>query len=402
MAIPSKISTCGNNGCQFCMRGSLDTDIKFYANCTNTEYMVDFDVTCKTECCVYLLTCKCCNIKYVGKTWNSIITRFNGHRGHMRCGTEAYLMNNHFCGVHGHGIPNMIVKPIELCAKKDLIKREKFWMAELNTLFPYGLNMEANFKDVVDAYLLVTDNTSRKTIYSTFNKKVSKRTSRGGHKQAVNGNDILRRNEPNFISKVYIEEIIEFASSSSNFVYAIRTRLLMLKVCQLKHVFLETLSMINEKYLGVMQFHEYCIYFIKDICLFKLSASYKDKVGKPNNFVVVKFANKLVENINLQKILRQQNIKSLFPVKDSKVALPSVSYERTQSIRSKVLNYKETLMDTNFADFTCKCGNYDDSFKDTHHQHIITGNLNIVKNNQLKKLLEKGLNFMNNSHLTKL
>ena len=165
MAIVSKISTCNNTACEFCVRGSLDTNVKFYSNCTNKEYIVDFDVTCTTTCCIYLLSCRFCNIKYVGKTWNSIRQRFNGHRGHLRCGTEAFAMYNHFCGPGGHGISNMMIKPIEVCDKKDLIIREKFWIAELNTLFPYGLNMEANFKDVSDAYVLVTSNNPSRSIY---------------------------------------------------------------------------------------------------------------------------------------------------------------------------------------------------------------------------------------------
>ena len=78
----------------------------------------------------------------------------------------------------------MIVKPIELCDKKELISKEKFWIAELNTLFPYGLNMEANFNGISEAYRLVTSNTSNITIYSAFNKHTSTRTSKGGKKRS--------------------------------------------------------------------------------------------------------------------------------------------------------------------------------------------------------------------------
>ena len=39
---------------------------------------------------------------------------------------------------------------------KDLNKRENFWIAELNTVFPYGLNMDATFGGIKNAYQHVT------------------------------------------------------------------------------------------------------------------------------------------------------------------------------------------------------------------------------------------------------
>ena len=393
MATVSGIITCNNNACEFCRRGSLDTNVNFYGNCTDVEYNVDFRATCTTKCCIYLLSCKTCNIKYVGKTWNSIRERFNGHRGRIRRNTEAYAMYNHFCGPDGHGITNMMIKPIELCKKEDLINREKFWIAELNSLFPYGLNMEANFNGISDAYQLVTRNISNKSIYSVFNKRNSNRTKKGGRKRTGSNNN-ENANSETFIAKDYVNNLIEYAGASNNFVHALRSRLLKLDILSMKKVFLEAIRLISQGTLGVKQVHEYSTYIIKDICLFKLSSLFKDKsTNKNGNFIVIKFCNKLVENVNLRKILCHSNIKSLFPVKDKNVAIPSIAYERSNSIRSKVLNYRQTLIDDNYANFTCKCDNYGESFKDEHHHHIITGNMNIVDNIQLRKLLEKGLNF---------
>ena len=61
-----------------------------------------------------------------------------------------------------------MVKPIEVVSREDLITREKFWIAELQTLFPYGLNMEANFKGIQDAYAMVISNTSDKKTYMEY------------------------------------------------------------------------------------------------------------------------------------------------------------------------------------------------------------------------------------------
>ena len=74
-------------------------------------------------------------MKYVGQSKNSVRERFNGHRGHMLRGTESFVMYNHFMGIHGHGISNMIIKPIEICELKDLAARENFGLLNLTSLW---------------------------------------------------------------------------------------------------------------------------------------------------------------------------------------------------------------------------------------------------------------------------
>ena len=45
---------------------------------------------------------------------------------------------------------------------------------------------------------------------------------------------------------------------------------------------------------------------------------------------------------------------------------------------------------TSYSDL-CQCSN--SLFSDPHHHHIITGDLRLVENNKLRKLLTKGPNF---------
>ena len=103
----------------------------------------------------------------MGKTIYSIRNRHNGHRGNIRHGTEAFVMYDYFCGINGHGLNNMIIKPIEICTKENINKRERYWIAELNTVFPYGLNMDANFCGIKNAsfvlYCTMTNRTKNKT-----------------------------------------------------------------------------------------------------------------------------------------------------------------------------------------------------------------------------------------------
>ena len=54
---------------------------------------------------------------YVGNTKYSIRFRFNGHRGNLRHGSEAFVMLDHFMGKTGHGINNMIIKVFDITDK---------------------------------------------------------------------------------------------------------------------------------------------------------------------------------------------------------------------------------------------------------------------------------------------
>ena len=74
---------------------------------------------------------------------------------------------------------------------------------------------------------------------------------------------------------------------------------------------------------------------------------------------------------------------------------PLVTYTLDKPIRSKIFNHKIFVNDINIYNvledintLPCCCENSE--FKDEHHGHIITGELRIVRNNRLRKLLCKG------------
>ena len=76
-----------------------------------------------------------------------------------------------------------------------------------------------------------------------------------------------------------------------------------------------------------------------------------------------------------------------------------VVYKLSITVRNKILNYKDTVdsifideevsFSTNYS--TCDCQN--SPFCDPDQQHIITGDLRIVSNQKLRKLLSKGPNY---------
>ena len=69
-----------------------------------------------------------------------------------------------------------------------------------------------------------------------------------------------------------------------------------------------------------------------------------------------------------------------------------VTHTLGQTIRSKIFNYKSFVKDldtvniiNNLDSLPCSCQN--SKYKDQHHGHIITGDLGIVENNKLRKIL---------------
>ena len=105
---------------------------------------------------VYLITCNNCKHQYVGEVSQNLNKRFNWHNSCFRNPT-AYsfckILNTHFskgyCKDSSYTV-NIIEKlegtgrternTMDFAAKPLRKARETYWMHELRTIFPYGLN----------------------------------------------------------------------------------------------------------------------------------------------------------------------------------------------------------------------------------------------------------------------
>ena len=116
---------------------------------------------------------------------------------------------------------------------------------------------------------------------------------------------------------------------------------------------------------------------------------------KTTNKLNIFFINKGVEIINLPKILRSKIVSSKMPCSMSKDDIPMVTYKLQPPIRSKIFNHKKFVESLDINSFIqdeniipCNCEN--SPYKDSEHGHIITGDLRIIRNNKLRKLITKG------------
>ena len=121
------------------------------------------------------------------------------------------------------------------------------------------------------------------------------------------------------------------------------------------------------------------------------------KKSIPKYKLNIEFVSKALNFINLPQILRSTNVKENSPILMEETDVPMVVYSLSQTIRSKVLNYKKFVCNLDLESFSrniksipCHCSEYDNSFIDPNCKHVLTGDLNIIKNNKLRKLLSKG------------
>ena len=135
--------------------------------------------------------------------------------------------------------------------------------------------------------------------------------------------------------------------------------------------------------------------------VFKVYFPFKRK-SVPKNVITIKFVNKEIDDIHLSKIFRSAEVTSLLPDElQPEDDIPSVTMKLTPPIRSKILNYRDTVSnldivvddDVYFVRDLPSCDCQSSEFCDPHHKHIVSGDLRVVSNQKLRKLLSKGPNY---------
>ena len=96
----------------------------------------------------------------------------------------------------------------------------------------------------------------------------------------------------------------------------------------------------------------------------------------------------------IRVLLHNKLVNSKEPIYFKGKEPPVISYKYTDNISGKVFNYNQTLSDINLSKYgnwnqSCDCKS--STFCYEPHGHIITGDLRIVKNRKLRRLLSKGL-----------
>ena len=129
---------------------------------------------------------------------------------------------------------------------------------------------------------------------------------------------------------------------------------------------------------------------VLDMINFRLFHLKKSNTKKNmDNYIKVYFQARDIEEVRLSSILHKHlpSIPSFFLSKDS----PTVLYSRSPHIGSTIFNYKKVVDAVITSDWkednsnVCNCSKSE--FCDPHHGHIVTGNLNVIENRQLRNLM---------------
>ena len=128
----------------------------FISGRTKLSYPINSNLGCSADNMVYLISCLCCPMQYVGQTERALRYRFCEHRRAMIRRDDSNAVAKHFIHYHpdyiisDNDIP-VIITPIEKIldqGSKDANKakrldREQFWIDTLVTYVPYGMNEDA-------------------------------------------------------------------------------------------------------------------------------------------------------------------------------------------------------------------------------------------------------------------
>ena len=171
---------CGRRGCECC----LWIEEKSYFG-DLLEYQIDGRIDCQSKNIIYVIECTKCNIKYVGETQRSLRCRLYNHLSDIR-GYKSTSVADHFnydC-VSEYDAWNFKIYPIEFVHeqgsadknKKKLLQRETYWINELNTIDPNGLNKKTSERRNINISMPYnhTSHKAYKLIRECFNNLKSK------------------------------------------------------------------------------------------------------------------------------------------------------------------------------------------------------------------------------------
>jgi len=396
------ISKCGNLGkrCRIREKIFVPAD-KVVSTTTKRIYDVviapgETKLNCHSANLVYLITCNNCALQYVGETVTSLSERIAHHYQSIRdlaigvvhgCKKLPEHFNNGTCKdftvrilekLGGNGRVGPKMRDLQDGDSKRLrLSRENHWMLKLRTVYPFGMN-----EKVGDEWKL-NESTPVSTKFPKLCRSV--RVTKGNK---MNRNKTLE-SFLDTLTNVLSKSIKEAMNFLRVFIFSSSKSIL-------KSIYTALADLLNDCSDPYNQWYKAA----HDIITSKLYKEPKVKEKRkidPNNTVKLTFLNKGFEFINLSKLLHTPTLSEEFPslITNVEYTAPSVSYSLTPTIRSHIFNYKKFVEELDLQKFVdnpnilpCSCA--DSPYMDTFHKHIVSGDLDIVPNPELKSLFLKG------------
>ncbi|XP_058853425.1 nuclear GTPase SLIP-GC-like isoform X2 [Acipenser ruthenus] len=139
---------CDAKKCDCCSTYMIGSINNFTSTTKNKTHQITDMLTCKTSDVIYVIQCARpeCKKQYVGKTTSALKSRFSVHKRAIRykqnTSVAEHFNNNNHC------LDDVTIFPIEqISDKKALGEREMFWIRELGTESPDGLNLDVTMEE---------------------------------------------------------------------------------------------------------------------------------------------------------------------------------------------------------------------------------------------------------------
>ena len=413
-----KVTSCNSWACN--TKEILNTNNQLFSSATHRTYNciipTDGDrITCSSTNVIYLITCKSCYLQYVGETVQPLNRRIGKHmlgikhpEKHDGCPiltehfTQGLCNGSHFTvqiieKLNGDGRLNyrldgkaeikrkQVMNSEDPEVKKIRCRKEREWMLKLRTVYPYGLNEKIGNEDNLHDLKQTQQHTANK--FPSLNRR---KNNGRGHNRITNGITATT-----FISELQ-SSLTNNIRNSMNFLRYILTTM---KKSELR----KTADLIQDDILTVSLNDQYVQWYLASLDYIESKLNFqpltpKVKRSPPSFRCKVDYINKGIELINLPRILHDDKLRDTFPLQKDKYEVPTVIYKLVDPIRNTIFNFNKFVKNLDVYAFMknettipCVCNN--STFVNSDHQHIITGDLRIIKNNKLRKLFTKGPKF---------
>ena len=253
--------------------------------------------------------------------------------------------------------------------------REDYWIKELGTLYPYGLNERLN-KPYIDAHNYFLKG---KCIAQLLHKNKSSRGKHAGRRtrdsipgEAATADDMFTMIKDAFLRNDNFRHVIKVS------VNKLRKK----EVLKLVHLCIRDIKVSTPN--GKTLYH-----IILDTCRLCFLRTREDAARSATRNIAFSYMNNNVDSLHLSKLCNAPGVGSLYPKEDVEFR---VCYKFQPSIRHALLNYiKVAKTEIDDIPETCNCSS--SPFKNNVIGCVVTGDLKIIKNRKLRNLMMKGVNF---------
>lgn len=352
-----KFRTCKDSRCLTCPCISPK-------NISNDEHL---PFACKANNCIYHLQCSLCNLSYIGQTSGPLHLRINNHRNDIKkYSKNPTSYNAEFDHFSTHPFSKVIISILDIVvSQEDRLIKENNYMLIYKTIIPFGLNDTFNHTQINHSNC----NTSK--LFHTSQHKTS-RGKRGGRKKRshdiLNFQDIIFNLEANFLLNFSWKAI-------KIFIFSLNKR-------NLFNFFnsLNTITFKNTHF---------------KILVFDLLKHRTSKMIAPikedKRFFTFDFLHPSYDHFNFHDTISQ--LSNSFPIKDIKI---SKAFKYITPFGRTIFNYNDfcSKLNSHRNSINCCCNDtHFNNFVDEHHKHIITGNLGLIEDQQLRDILSNGTKF---------